>query len=238
MNELKNTLNRLSEKMLDLERNPSELTKDNLLAEVRAFYDQVKSVQLQVVEIQATMEPLSEPEEATGSDISKVEAESEAEPKPVMVQEPVVVEQQVEPETELTEPEPAPTPVVEAVKPEPAAPKKETLIGKAEQQVEQDDRNILAGKLNHKPLEDLRTGIPLNEKFGIIRSLFKGNATDFGDAVLKLNNAANTEEMDHYLTLLAQRFGWDMESEAYRSFFVYVERKMMTLQPSDANSDK
>ncbi|MBL4585725.1 MAG: hypothetical protein JKX84_01505, partial [Flavobacteriales bacterium] len=91
------------------------------------------------------------------------------------------------------------------------------------------DKNILAGKLNQKPLEDLRTGIPLNEKFGMIRNLFSGNASDFGDAVLKLNNAASSEEMAHYLGLLKQRFSWDAESESYIAFAGYVERRMMTV---------
>ncbi|MFT4545137.1 MAG: hypothetical protein ACI9CU_002062, partial [Polaribacter sp.] len=48
-------------------------------------------------------------------------------------------------------------------------------------------------------------------------------------------NAANTEEMSHYMELLSQRFTWDMESEAYKSFLGYVERKKMTLQPSAAD---
>ena len=79
---------------------------------------------------------------------------------------------------------------------------------------------------------------PLNVKFGIIRALFKGNASDYGDAVLKLNNAASKTEMQHYLDLLQQRFGWDTNSEAYQEFSVYVERKMLTLEALDANADQ
>ena len=55
--------------------------------------------------------------------------------------------------------------------------------------------------------------------------------------MLKLNNAANAKEMKHYLDLLSARFEWDDRTEAYQSFIGYVERKMLTLQPSNADTD-
>ena len=64
------------------------------------------------------------------------------------------------------------------------------------------------------------------------------NAYDFGDAVLKLNNAANAKELNHYFNLLAQRFEWDERTEEYQNFAGYVERKTMSLEPSNANSDQ
>jgi hypothetical protein len=134
--------------------------------------------------------------------------------------------------------EKAPEPIVDKqVQKAKSKPATEPMI--AEKQVEEfdNDEKILAGQFNKSPLSDLRSGIPLNEKFGIIRNLFKGNASDFGDAVLKLNNASNAKEMTHYMELLKQRFGWDEEVEAYKNFVGYVDRKMMTLKPSNANSD-
>lgn len=232
MSELKNRLNRLAERVEELEKNPSGLTKDNLLAEVRAFYDVVKATELQTAQV-----PIVE-EVAVAETPAEPVAEVEPEPEPEVVPEPIAEVKEELVVEETVEPTPEPVSATEVPKVETPVAKKEPLIGKVDGNTEADDRNILAGKLNHKPLQDLRSGIPLNEKFGIIRSLFKGNASDFGDAVLKLNNAASVEEMSHYLTLLGQRFGWDQESEAYRSFFVYVERKMMTLQPSNANTDK
>jgi hypothetical protein len=89
---------------------------------------------------------------------------------------------------------------------------------------------ILAGKLNNKPIADLRSGIPLNEKFGIIRNLFAGNASDFGDAVLKLNSFENVNELKQHFQFLTQRKDWDMESESYQIFLSYVERKAGTLE--------
>lgn len=236
MSAVEEQLNKLNERAKDLSENPSELAKDALLADVRAFYDEVKGMKIVA-------------KKAAAPKVAK--AEPAAKSKPVAKPEPVAMPAVVAEPTPEPVAEVAPEPVKEEVvekKPEPVAekpvekekakPAKEPMI--AEKQAEEGDSNekILAGQFNKTPLADLRSGIPLNEKFGIIRNLFKGNASDFGDAVLKLNNAANAKEMTHYMELLKQRFTWDEESEAYKNFLGYVERKMMTLKPSNADADQ
>lgn len=239
MSELSERLNKVMNRLEELEITPSELTKDSLLSDLRDLYDAVKNL-----DVTAVVESVSD----TTVEEPKVEEQPE-EPEPQAAPVPVAetVQEEIEPEQEKPMIEPA-VEVVEAPEAEtfeqpmtevteaPVAEKK-PLIGNEEKAGKSTDEKILAGQLSRKPLEDLRTGIPLNEKFGIIRGLFKGNASDFGDAVLKLNNAVSTTEMKHYLDLLQQRFGWDVESEAYATFSVYVERKMLTLQTSDANAD-
>lgn len=212
MSKLKDQLNKIVERVNELEKNPSELTKDALLAEVIGFYDLAKSSKLTTV---VKAPPLAN-ENAANKPVEPVKptAEKIDEPKPVA-------------KTDLK------TPQAEKKQ----NTKKEPLIGKTEPNEEVSNKKILAGQFNKEPLTDLRSGIPLNEKFGIIRTLFKGNASDFGDAVLKLNNAANTKEMTHYLELLSQRFEWDVESNAYATFYGYINRKMMTLEPSNSNTD-
>ncbi|GEM_PF-865269 len=288
MSELKDQLNKLNERVDELETNPSELTKDALLAEVRAFYDTVKNAEVKAVakapkaapvakevvapEPVAQAKPVKEvkkPEpvaekvvepvvEKAPEPVAEVPAPIVEVPKPVVekpepvaeVPEPVVQDKVVEPEPVVEKTEPPVAEVKEELvlspSPEPAsktpkvqeAPIKGPLIGKIEPASKAADKKILAGQFNKEPLADLRSGIPLNEKFGIIRNLFKGNASDFGDAVLKLNNAANAKEMSHYLDLLTQRFEWDDRTEAYQTFMGYVERKMLTLKPSNADADQ
>lgn len=230
MRELSERLNQLKSRLEELENTPSELTKDALLADVRSFYDAVKSVEVMAVPQTVVEEPKLEEKEVKQVPEPVVEAvalvdpavEKELEPTP----ESVVQKQEV----------PASEPIAETAEEE-TVTEKAALIGNSEDAPKANDEKILAGQLGKKPLEDLRTGIPLNEKFGIIRGLFNGNASDFGDAVLKLNNAASSTEMNHYLDLLKQRFGWNLESEAYQTFSVYVERKKMTLVPSNADAD-
>lgn len=220
MSELKDQLKRVNERAKELEENPSELAKDALLAELRDLYDAVKGVEID-----------HEPDLAHKPPVPKIveEAEPVEEPTP----EPAPVAEKPE------EPEPTPETVAEVVeeKEEPK-PTKEPMIAEKQAEEGDNDEKILAGQFNKTPLSDLRSGIPLNEKFGIIRNLFKGNASDFGDAVLKLNNAVNEKEMTHYMELLQQRFSWDLENDAYKNFVGYVERKMMTLKPSNADADQ
>tara|TARA_R110002072_G_scaffold212082_3_gene369582 strand:- start:181 stop:885 length:705 start_codon:yes stop_codon:yes gene_type:complete len=234
MSELKDQLNKIVERVNELENNPSELTKDALLAEVRGFYDVAKVAELNIT-------PKASRPVAVVKKTLTPEPVIAAKPEPVKKPEPVA-KKAVEPTAEkahepvVETPEAAATPKPAKTEEKPTA-KKEPLIGKDKSAKGDDDKKILAGQFNKSPLSDLRSGIPLNEKFGIIRNLFKGNASDFGDAVLKLNNAPNGKEMTHYFELLSQRFEWDLESEAYKSFSGYVERKMMSLESSKTNAD-
>lgn len=242
MSELSEQLNKLMNRIEELEKTPSELTKDSLLADLRDLYDAVKRVDVSGLQTTKPENAVAQSTETT----QPVEKEVLEEPLPTPVVEtveqkpeatnPLQEESLEETQTETTS-EKEETPIVDKVE-ENNTPERKPLIGKEELENKDSNEKILAGQLSKKPLEDLRTGIPLNEKFGIIRGLFKGNASDYGDAVLKLNNAANTSEMKHYLGLLEQRFDWDRDSDAYQTFSVYVERKMLTLETLDANTDK
>ena len=247
MSEIRERLNKILNRVEELENAPSELAKDALLADLRNLYDSVKATAIDVKSIkvpEAKAEPVikESPKKAEPAAVAEpvvepvvevpVKKEEPVVELPVVTKEAAVEEVVVEPVVEKAAKEPKAVPTTE-----PVAIKK-PLIGKEETRAETADQNTLGGQLNRKPLEDLRSGIPLNEKFGIIRGLFKGNASDFGDAVLKLNNAVNVTEMTHYLNLLQQRFEWDVESEAYKNFYIYIERKMLTLKPSNANADK
>jgi len=216
-----------------------------LLEDLRKCYDAVLSMDI----VAAEPAPVDEVAVADTPHVPIVHAhtpELQETAAPVSVAEEV---QPVEPELEQTDNEPetevkaevpaeAPVHVSEApvaaeTKEEQPAPR--PLLGKPD--AKPNNESILAGKLNRKPITDLSSGIPLNEKFGIIRNLFSGNASDFGDAVLKLNNSKSAAELKHYFQLLTQRRDWDMENESYQIFLGYVERKAGSLQTSEADTD-
>lgn len=224
MSELNNAFGDVSKRISEFDQNPSELTRDGLLVEIRAFYDLAKKIELPEVRISKPMK-IEKPAVVPTPTLEVKDRKEE---------QPAVIDEIEEPVSKVVVVEPEP--VAKAAAPV-EKPKKEPLIGKDKPATKADDNKTLAGKFNQEPLTDLRAGIPLNEKFGIIRNLFKGNASDFGDAVLKLNNAANSKEMTHYLELLSQRFEWDLESVAYQSFVGYVNRKMLTLEASKTNAD-
>lgn len=235
MSLLKEQLSKVATRLNELESHPSALIKDALLAEVIELYDVIKNTTPQAaVDIEEAPTPAAsiEPEAH-----ALLEEEKEVQPSAIQAQKPIV-QPPVSPATPAPAAVSSQTPeslsAQAASTPEPVA-KKEPLIGKEEAQAT-NDAETRAAQLSKKPIQNLRSEIPLNEKFGIIRNLFNGNASDFGDAVLKLNNAANEQEMTHYLQLLSQRFSWDTSSESYLNFVGYVERKMMSLETPDTDS--
>ncbi len=247
---LESHLNRVNELFILLGEDPSSIVRDMLLQELRQCYDAAlklepgvarpaaPAVKVKVVE----PEPVPTPQVETPAMVAEIPAtvEPEAistEPVAVAVVETLVVEVAAPVSTETPAKDiAAPFKTVEPVRPSESSVRTNAHIAvKAEKP---NDETILAGKLNRKPVGDLRSAIPLNEKFGIIRNLFGGNASDFGDAVLKLNNSRSPEELKHYFQLLTQRKGWDMESESYQIFLDYVDRRSSSISASDANTDQ
>ncbi len=246
MSDLKELLKIVIERMETLESEPSNLVKDAALADLRNLYDAVRATTIKIPKeapVEETIEALIEEviEVVAAEPIMEVVPET-PEPTPEPIAEPApepIAERTPQPEPEpIAErtPEPTPEPVVEQKVMEEPIMKQPNI---ADETFEPNaDKDILAGKLNRPPLQDLNSGIPLNEKFGIIQNLFSGSASDFGDAVQKINNSTSAEEMSHYLNLLKQRLGWNEESESYVSFTGYVERRMLAVVPSNANSDQ
>lgn len=98
------------------------------------------------------------------------------------------------------------------------------------------DEGTLASKLNQKPISDLRSGVPLNEKFGFIQNLFQNNASDYGDAIMKMNNSEEQEEALAYFDKLAGRKNWDVENPQVKTLRSYIERRHLIV--SEANADQ
>ncbi len=243
MTSLESHLNRVNELFVLLGQDPSNIVRDMLLQELRQCYDAALKLEHGVARPAAPAvkvkvvdpEPMPTPQVETPAMVAEIPAT--VEPEAVAVVETLVVEVAAPVFTEAPAQEmAAPARAVEpAHSTEPAVRTNAHMAVKAEKP---NDDTILAGKLNRKPVSDLRSAIPLNEKFGIIRNLFGGNASDFGDAVLKLNNSRSPEELKHYFQLLTQRKGWDTENESYQIFLDYVERRSSSITASDANTDQ
>lgn len=243
MTTLESHLNRVNELFVLLGQDPSNIVRDMLLQELRQCYDAALKLEHGAARPAATavkvnvVEPKPAPAPQVETPVMVTEVPAIPEPEEV----PVV-------ETDMSEVDPPLTAEilvkentlpVESVQPvRPSEPVIRTNAHMAVKAEKPNDDTILAGKLNRKPVSDLRSAIPLNEKFGIIRNLFGGNASDFGDAVLKLNNSRSPEELKHYFQLLTQRKGWDTENESYQIFQDYVERRSSSITASDANTDQ
>lgn len=208
MNNTRQLASRIVERLDEIPNGFRNVDKDQLLNDIRDLYDQ--ALELDTVQYVQPQAAGPEPKKAV-----VVEPVVET-PKPTVKTVPEVVLEKPEPPKAKSEPAAVETPVVEAEVPS--------------------DEGTLAGKLNQKPIADLRSGIPLNEKFGFIRNLFANNASDYADAILKLNDMDSLEQAAEYVEKLANRNSWDNEETIVRTFRAYVERRHLAV--SEANADQ
>ena len=209
-----NTTRQLSERITDaIENIPNgfrAIDKDRLLDDIRNLYDAVVDL---------------EPSGKTVAQNSVVEPTA---PAPEAVVEPEPVVDAIPEQKEET--------VAEAETPSPEPVQAEIPVEVESQKENDPDEGTLAGKLNQKPISDLRSGIPLNEKFGFIQNLFQNNASDYGDAIMKMNNAEDQEIALSYFDKVAGRKKWDSENTQVRALRNYIERRHLMV--SEANADQ
>ncbi len=84
----------------------------------------------------------------------------------------------------------------------------------------------LGKKLQHKPVEDLKKSIGINEKFSFINELFDGDLNTYNSVIDTLNKCNNLEEarqlvMEQY----ASKFAWDRNGKAFSSLSDLLERR-------------
>lgn len=89
--------------------------------------------------------------------------------------------------------------------------------------------HLVMAHLKLKPIDDLKSGIGLNEKFLFIRELFGNDHLAYADAIEKLNAAPTLAAAEKILAaeVLPQQ-QWDLETEAALSFLHLIFRRFAT----------
>jgi len=94
-----------------------------------------------------------------------------------------------------------------------------------EKMAEKQGEKSLADTLN-KPVSNLNVAIGINEKFLYQNELFGGNTEAYVDSLEKLNTLQNIEDAKNYVSEnFTERYQWDMQSEAVKSFMHLLERR-------------
>jgi hypothetical protein len=88
------------------------------------------------------------------------------------------------------------------------------------------DSHLVMAHLKLKPIDDLKSGIGLNEKFLFIRELFGNDHLAYAEAIEKLNAAPSLNAAEKILAseVLPQQ-QWDLETEAALSFLHLIFRR-------------
>ncbi len=88
------------------------------------------------------------------------------------------------------------------------------------------DDHSLANKLEHQSISDLKQAIGLNERFFFANELFRGDGTEYSQAIEELNHLGSMEDAKRLIqTKYEDQFKWDYESEAVISFLSLLNRR-------------
>lgn len=88
------------------------------------------------------------------------------------------------------------------------------------------DKDLILTHLKLKPIQDLKSGIGLNEKFLFIRELFGNDHQAYATAVAKLNDSADLQQAENIIAKeLLPHYQWQVDDEAVVNFLHLILRR-------------
>ncbi len=179
-------------------------------------------------------QPIAESEEPQTEETPVVEDVPVVEETPIVeVEEPVAEEPQVVAEMPTIEEPVAESPQVVEEKPVEQEKPEATHITLGEQLGQSRQSSLYdkfasnkpaEGSYGLKPISDIKSAIPLGERFRFTRMLFSGNGVAFDSTIATLNGMSSIEEADNYVRT---NFSWDMESPVVVDFMNIVRRRYL-----------
>ena len=88
----------------------------------------------------------------------------------------------------------------------------------------QKKENEVTPRYQNKPIDDLKKGIGINDRFFFQRELFNGNAELMNQTLEQLNQMENFESAETFLTA---NFQWENNNEAVKAFRELVRRRYL-----------
>ncbi len=88
----------------------------------------------------------------------------------------------------------------------------------------QNKKTELTDKLEHSPIDDLKSAISFNDRFSFVQNLFSGNADIFKNVVEQINSAGNFVEAEKIISNYKNE-KWVENADAAASFMELVSRR-------------
>lgn len=85
--------------------------------------------------------------------------------------------------------------------------------------------NSLATSLQHKPIEDIKQAIGINDKYLLVNELFAGSMEKYNRSIDNLNDLKTLDGALIYLNELKIELQWNSSNEAYKKLNNLVRRK-------------
>lgn len=87
-----------------------------------------------------------------------------------------------------------------------------------------DKKDTLGQRIVHAPISDLKSAIPINDRFRFQRDLFQNNVSLFNETLVKLNGLASFTEA---LCYVQTQFTWDEENATTIDFMALLKRRFV-----------
>ena len=101
------------------------------------------------------------------------------------------------------------------------AEKKESLNDRLKE-----EKTELAHLLKETPIKDLRKGIGINDRFGFVKELFRGDDAMYERSIKTINNFNIFSEAEYWISReLKHKLGWDDKNETVKHFYQLVRRR-------------
>jgi len=89
---------------------------------------------------------------------------------------------------------------------------------------EKSQKQDISSKIKSKPISNIADAIGVNDKFRLIKDLFKGDTDSYNKTINTLNEASDFNEA---FTFINTNFEWDMEDESVQFLLELVRRKFI-----------
>ena len=111
---------------------------------------------------------------------------------------------------------------------EPAQVKTKSKPSVSERGAGKTEDKSIAGRLQRKPVTDLKAAIGINEKFIFVNELFNGNTEEYHQALESINKLNSFLEADEYIqNNLVKKYNWNAEAAPVASFIDLIERRFL-----------
>lgn len=88
------------------------------------------------------------------------------------------------------------------------------------------EREELASRLGNAPVKDLHKAIGLNEKFGFINELFRGDQSLYDRSIKTINECKNLDEALYWIDReLKISLGWQDKNKAVQRFYALIKKR-------------
>lgn len=108
--------------------------------------------------------------------------------------------------------------------------KKESIFDKAASlydKIAKPADKTIAGQAVKQPISNIKASIGINEKFILLKDLFKNNTDEYNDALEKLNNFDTYSDAEDFFQELKAKYNWDAEGKSFQSLAELLNRRYL-----------